>query len=56
LLIDNSGIEPHEVFAINGGVVQSFDIDNNQALHKLFEAKVCKAYHLMRVLEGLESR
>lgn len=56
LLIDNSGIEPHEVFAINGGVVQSFDIDDNQALHKLFEAKVCEAYHLMRALEGFESR
>lgn len=33
LLIDNSGPEPHEVFAISSGVVQSFDIDDGQELH-----------------------
>ncbi|MBB3594776.1 putative ABC-type ATPase [Rhizobium sp. BK529] len=52
LLIDNSGIEPHEVFAIGGGAVQSFDIDDSQALHKLFEAKVCEAYGLVRYDNG----
>lgn len=33
LLIDNSGLVPHEVFAISSGVIQSFDIDDSQELH-----------------------
>ncbi|KPH08021.1 hypothetical protein CO657_07710 [Rhizobium acidisoli] len=52
LLIDNSGLEPHAVFAINGGVVQSFDIDDSQELHRLMAAKVCEAYGLIWVHDG----
>jgi predicted ABC-type ATPase len=55
LLIDNSGLEPHEVFAISSGVVQSFDIDDSQELHVQMAAKVCEAYDLVRVQEGFRS-
>ncbi|MFK0276215.1 hypothetical protein ACIQUG_21230 [Ensifer sp. NPDC090286] len=50
--MDNSGLEPHEVFAINSGVVQSFDIDDSQELHVLMSAKVCEAYGLVRYDTG----
>jgi hypothetical protein len=52
LLIDNSGLEPHEVFAISSGVVQSFDIDDSQELHVLMSARVCEAYGLVRYDSG----
>jgi predicted ABC-type ATPase len=52
VLIDNSGLEPHEVFQIRNGVVQSFDIDDRQELHRLFSAKVCAAYGLVRYDNG----
>ncbi|ARQ60505.1 MULTISPECIES: zeta toxin family protein [Rhizobium] len=52
LLIDNSGLEPHEVFAISSGVVQSFNIDDSQELHALMSAKVCEAYGLVRYDTG----
>ncbi|WP_208245886.1 zeta toxin family protein (plasmid) [Rhizobium sp. T1470] len=55
LLIDNSGLEPHEVFAISSGVVHSFDIDDSQELHVQMAAKVCEAYDLVRVQEGFRS-
>lgn len=48
ILMDNSGLEPHEVFAISSGVVQTFDIDDSQELHVLMSAKVCEAYGLVR--------
>ncbi|CUX72012.1 MULTISPECIES: hypothetical protein [Agrobacterium] len=46
--MDNSGLTPHEVFEIRFGVVQSFNIDDRQELHRLFSAKVCEAYGLVR--------
>jgi hypothetical protein len=46
--MDNSGLEPHEVFAISPGVVQSFDVDDSQELHVLMSSKVCEAYGLVR--------
>ncbi|MGQ3212581.1 zeta toxin family protein [Shinella sp.] len=49
VLVDNSGLEPHEVFVIISGEVQSFDIDDTQELHRLFSSKVCEAYGLTRV-------
>ncbi|MBY3141831.1 AAA family ATPase [Rhizobium laguerreae] len=52
VLMDNSGLTPHEVFTIRSGVVQSFDIDDRQELHRLFSAKVCEAYGLVRYDRG----
>lgn len=52
VLVDNSGLEPYEVFVISSGEVQSFDIDDNQELHMLFAAKVCEAYDLVRARGG----
>ncbi|VVS99152.1 zeta toxin family protein [Hoeflea sp. EC-HK425] len=49
VLVDNSGLEPLEVFVITSGKVQSFGIDETQELHRLFSSKVCEAYGLMRV-------
>ena len=54
VLVDNSGLEPHEVFVITSGEVQSFDIDDTQELHRLFSTKVCEAYGLTRVRGGFE--
>lgn len=54
LLIDNSRLEPHEVFAISSGVVQSYDIDDSQELHVLMSAKVCEAYGLVRYDAGFQ--
>lgn len=55
VLVDNSGLEPHEVFVITSGEVQSFDIDDTQELHHLFSTKVCEAYGLARVRGGFEA-
>ncbi len=52
ILMDNSGLKPHEVFEIRSGVVQSFSIDDRQELHRLFSAKVCEAYGLVRYDRG----
>lgn len=52
ILMDNSGLRPREVFEIRSGVVQSFDIDDRQELHRLFAAKVCEAYGLVRYDRG----
>ncbi|MBP2450021.1 zeta toxin family protein [Rhizobium leguminosarum] len=48
VLIDNSELEPHEVFTIASGKVETFDIDEDKPLHKLFEEKVREAYGLIR--------
>jgi len=52
VLVDNSGLEPHEVFAISAGEILSHDIDDSQELHRLFSAKVCEAYGLLRYDTG----
>nr|WP_082728528.1 zeta toxin family protein [Rhizobium altiplani] len=52
ILMDNSGLEPREIFEIRSGVVQSFDIDDRQELHRQFSAKVCEAYSLARYDSG----
>lgn len=52
VLVDNSGLEPLEVFVITSGKVQSFDIDETQELHRLFLSKVCEAYGLIPVHDG----
>ncbi|MDX0524813.1 zeta toxin family protein [Sinorhizobium medicae] len=52
ILMDNSGLTPHEVFEIRSGVVQSFDIDDRQELHRQFSSKVCEAYGLVRYDSG----
>ncbi len=52
ILMDNSGLTPHEVFEIRSGVVQSFSIDDRKELHRLFSAKVCDAYGLVRYDNG----
>ena len=52
VLVDNSGLEPLEVFVITSGKVQSFDIDETQELHHLYLSKVCEAYGLVRVQDG----
>lgn len=54
VLVDNSGLEPHEVFLITSGEVQSSDIDDTQELHQLFSSKVCEAYGLRRLPTGFE--
>ncbi|MBB4236950.1 zeta toxin family protein [Rhizobium esperanzae] len=56
LLVDNSDLEPHVVFEITSGEVQSFDIDETQELHALFAAKVCEAYDLIRQDSGFRKR
>jgi len=48
VLMDNSALEPHEVFSISAGQILSHDIDDSQELHRLFSAKVCEAYGLLR--------
>lgn len=52
LLIDNSGIQPHEVFRISAGAVEAFDIDDANVLHALYSAKVCEALGLVRTFDG----
>lgn len=55
LLIDNSGIQPREVIRISAGTVKAFDIDNKNELHKLYSAKVCKAYGLVRTFDSFRT-
>jgi predicted ABC-type ATPase len=52
VLIDNSGLEPHEAFVISSGEILSFDIDDSRELHALFSAKVCEAYGLVQYDSG----
>jgi hypothetical protein len=56
VLIDNSGLEPHEAFVIGSGDILSFNVDDSKELHKLFSQKVCEAYDLVRVEKVLESK
>ncbi len=55
ILMDNSGLTPHEVFEIRSGVVQSFSINDRQELHRQFSAKVCEAYGLVRYANGFRN-
>lgn len=55
LLIDNSGIEPRDVIRISAGKVEAFDIDDKNELHKLFVAKVCEAYGLVKTYDGFRT-
>ena len=43
LLIDNSGIQPREVFRIADGEVVTFDIDERNELHSRMTRSVCTA-------------
>lgn len=43
LLIDNSGIEPREVFRIEAGEVVAFDTDERNELHRYMMRSVCLA-------------
>lgn len=49
LLMDNSGLEPHEVFRISAGEVVSADLDDRLYLHHRMIESVCIAYGLYRV-------
>lgn len=49
LLMDNSGLEPHEVFRIEAGAVVSADFDDRLSLHHRMVQSVCIAYDLYRV-------
>lgn len=51
LLIDNSDIEPREIFRLHAGGVVSFDVDRRNPLHWLFEGGVLEAYDLVRIGE-----
>ncbi|WFR97505.1 zeta toxin family protein [Rhizobium tumorigenes] len=55
LLMDNSGLEPHEVFRISAGEVTAFDIDDENELHKLYVAKVCEALGLVRTYDSFRT-
>jgi predicted ABC-type ATPase len=55
VLIDNSGLEPHEAFVISSGEILSFDIDDSQELHGIFSDKVCEAYDLVRTEDGFRN-
>ncbi len=48
LLIDNSAIQPREVIRVSAGKVTAFDVDDKSELHKLYVAKVCEAYGLVK--------
>ncbi|PTV70226.1 zeta toxin family protein [Agrobacterium pusense] len=49
LLMDNSGLEPHEVFRISSGEVVSADFDDRLYLHHRMIESICIAYDLYRV-------
>lgn len=49
LLMDNSGLEPHEVFRISAGEVVSADFDDRLCLHHRMIESVCIACGLYRV-------
>ena len=49
LLMDNSGLEPHEVFRISAGEVVAADFDDRLYLHHRMIESVCIAYDLYRV-------
>jgi predicted ABC-type ATPase len=49
LLIDNSGLEPHQVFRIAADEVLSADFDDRLYLHHRMIKSICIAYGLYRV-------
>jgi len=51
LLIDNSGIEPREIFRVCAGVIVGSNLDRRNPLHRLFEGRVMEAYDVVRVGE-----
>lgn len=55
LLMDNSGLRPREVIRVSTRKVTAFDIDDRNALHKLYVAKVCEAYGLLRTYDGFRT-
>lgn len=56
LLIDNSGIEPREIFRVCAGVIVGSDVDRRNPLHRLFEGRVMEAYDVVRVGETYRLR
>ena len=56
LLLDNSGIQPHEVFRIEAGNVVSADFDDRLYLHHRMIQSVCIAYGLYRVGRSFRNR
>lgn len=56
LLIDNSGIEPREIFRVRAGVIVGSDVDRRNPLHRLFEGRVVEAHDLVRIGEAYRSR
>ncbi len=56
LLMDNSGLEPHEVFRISAGEVVSADFDDRLYLHHRMIESVCAACGLYRVGNLLRKR
>jgi hypothetical protein len=56
LLIDNSGIEPREIFRVGAGVIVGSAVDRRNPLHRLFEGRVVEACDLLRVGEAYRSR
>ncbi|MDQ0457656.1 zeta toxin family protein [Rhizobium paknamense] len=56
LLLDNSGIEPREIFRVRAGEIVGSDVDRRNPLHRLFEGRVAEAYDLVRVGEAYRSR
>ena len=48
LLIDNSGIQPREVFRIAAGEVVAFDTDEQNELHRHMTRSVCMALGVMQ--------
>lgn len=55
LLIDNSGIQPHEVIRVSAGKVTASDVDDKNELHKLYVAKVCEALGLVKTYDGFRT-
>ncbi|WP_313292458.1 zeta toxin family protein [Rhizobium rhizoryzae] len=49
LLIDNSGIEPREIFRFRAGGIVNSKVDRRNSLHRFFEEQVVEAYDLVRV-------
>jgi predicted ABC-type ATPase len=49
LLMDNSGLEPHQVFRIAAGEVVSADFDDRLYLHHRMIESICIAYDVYRV-------
>jgi len=56
LLIDNSGIEPREIFRLRAGGIVNCKVDHRNSLHRFFEGQVVEAYDLVRVGAAYLSR